>query len=539
MHIHTPSPWSRRRFFSTAAGSALLPFVPSSILAQDDDLVTVSVLHTTDLHGHIVPTQTYPEKDGSVIEDVGGLARCVTQIRAWQKENPNNLLLDIGDLYQGTHVSLATQGQLMMRLLNSMNYDGWVIGNHELDWGLDKLAAVVKTSTVPVLGSNCKHAGQWTNRLDAANPLSKVAPYVIKEIAGFKIGVIGTVTPGLPYWLAPRLLQEFSAEDPVKSINFAMKQLRAEKVDAIVLASHMGLKGPGRPDDFANRIMQIADDNVGVDVIIAGHTHKDLPNQMVRGVPYTQANYYGIHCGKVDLVFSKSKRRLIAVNPITKLMDKSVAQDPMILSASAKEREGSEKELTREIGSLKEGLAKAPAEGQPPESIYLLTKALLHCLKKRNVAVDAVLHGAFYELDVKPGKKTIADAWDIVPYENYLATASFSPEELKIVLEECITAPYSSHVLDGLKASIEGTGKKQKVTDITLPDGKPLDPKKRYRIALNSYDMQSGGNRYTKLNEIAYSKAAAAETFDVQSREALIEFFTEKKEITRKDLGLT
>jgi 2',3'-cyclic-nucleotide 2'-phosphodiesterase (5'-nucleotidase family) len=275
-----------------------------------------------------------------------------------------------------------------------------------------------------------------------------------------------------------------------------------------------------------------------VDVIIAGHTHKDLPNQIVRGVPYTQANYYGIHCGKVDLVFSKSKRRLMAVNPITLYMDKSVAQDPMILSASAKEREGSEKELTRPIGSLKEGLAKAQGVGQAPESVYLITKALLHCLKKRNAPVDAVLHGAFYELDVKPGKKTIADAWDIVPYENYLATANFTPAELKIVMEECINSAYSTHTLDGLKASIEGTGKKQKVTDITLPDGTPLDQGKRYRIALNSYDMQSGGNRYTKLNEIAYSKAAEAQTFDVQSREAVIEFFTEKKEITRKDLGL-
>jgi 2',3'-cyclic-nucleotide 2'-phosphodiesterase (5'-nucleotidase family) len=389
-----------------------------------------------------------------------------------------------------------------------------------------------------VLGSNCKHGGKWTSQLEAAQPLSKVKPYIIKEVAGFKIGVIGTVTPGLPKWLAPRLLQEFETLDPVKSIDFAMKRLREEKVDAIVLASHMGMKGPGRPDDFANRINQIADENVGVDVIIAGHTHRDLPDLKVRGVPYTQANYYGIKCGKVDLVFSKSQRKLMGVTTSTALMDASVAQDPMILSASAKEREDSEKELQREIGSVAEPLKAKPAPGAPPEHLWLITHAILHGLKKRNVAVDGVLHGSFYELDVPAGKKTIANAWELIPYENYLASATFTPAELKVVLEECLNTAYSSHQLDGFKVTLEGPEKKKKVTRITLEDGTLLDPEKRYRIAMNSFDMQTGGNRYQKLNEIAYSKEAEAQTYDVQSREILIEYFTEKKIISRKDLGV-
>lgn len=539
MNIFTPTNFSRRNLLGKLGATGLLAALPWDVFAEDEDLVTVSILNTTDLHGHIVPTQMYPEKDGSIVKDVGGLARCVTQIRAWQKENPNNILLDIGDLYQGTHVSWSTQGQLMVKLLNNLNYDAWVIGNHEFDWGFEPMVNAVKTSTVPVLASNAKVGGQWTNKLtDQTEPLSKIKPYIIKEVAGFRIGIIGTVTPGLPAWLAPTLLGNFTAEDPVKSIDFAMKKLRQEKVDAIVLASHMGLKSQFAKDDFANRIYQIAQENVGVDVIIAGHTHRDFADHKVAEVPYTQASYYGIHCGKVDLVFSKKTRKLEFVNCGTKLMDASIAQDPMILSASAKEREVSDKEMAREMGTLKEVLSKESAPGKAAETLLLLTRAMRFALEKRKIAVDGVLHGNFYEDDIKPGAKTIADAWEIVPYENRISTSGMTKAEMMAVVEECMNASYSTHNLDGFNVVLEMKGKKAVLKDITLPDGKPLEPERRYRIALNSYDAQSGGQRYSILNQVSTSAAAKSEVYDVQSRDALIEFFTEKKSITRKDLGI-
>lgn len=538
MQIYSPAHFSRRRFLKHMGSAAVLTAVPMQLFAEDEDKVVVSILNTTDLHGHIVPTHMYPEKDGSMVQDVGGLARCVTQIRAWQKENPNHILIDIGDLYQGTHVSWNTQGQLMIRLLNSMHYDAWVVGNHEFDWGFDPMVNVIKASTVPVLGSNAKVGGKWTNKLeDPEHPLGKIKPYIIKEIAGFRIGIIGTITPGLPYWLAPRLLGDFSAEDPVKSIDYAMRKLRDEKVDAIVCASHMGLKNEFAKDDFANRIRQIAEENVGIDVIIAGHTHKNFGNQKVSGVPYIQANYFGIHCGRTDLVFSKSKRRLEFVNVGTKLMDSSIAQDPMILSASAKERETSDKELTREIGELKETLSMEAEPGKAAESLLLLTRAIRFALEKRKVNVDGVLHGSFYESDIQAGPKTIADAWKIVPYENFISTAGLTREELIIVLDECLNTAYSSHSLDGFKVTVTSEGKKVVVQDVTLPDGKPLDENVRYRIALNSFDAQSGGQRFPKLHEITTAPKSKSEVFDVQSREALIEYFTEKRTISKKDLA--
>ncbi len=118
--------------------AAALPF---ALPAETENTVTISLLHTTDLHGHILPTSDYAGRT-----DLGGLARCATQIRAWRGANPNSLLLDIGDVYQGTQVSLDTRGALMIRCLDALGYDAWVVGNHEFDWGIDAFADSLKNS---------------------------------------------------------------------------------------------------------------------------------------------------------------------------------------------------------------------------------------------------------------------------------------------------------------------------------------------------------------------------------------------------------
>jgi 2',3'-cyclic-nucleotide 2'-phosphodiesterase (5'-nucleotidase family) len=478
----------------------------------------------------------YPDSRGAVVADVGGLARCATQIHAWRKDNPNHLLLDIGDIYQGTHVSLASRGRLMMRLLNSLSYDAWVIGNHEFDWGPEPLADAVKASAGAVLCSNAKIEGVYANLLkDKSQPLARIRPYLIKEVAGFRIGIIGSITPGLPAWSAPRLMGGFEAAPPVRSIQYALGRMKREGVDAVIVAAHMGLKGVGAADDFANRINGIAREVEGIHCIIAGHTHREIGSHRLGPVAYTQAGYHGIWCGRTDLVFSKRTRQLVAVNTQAKLMDSAVAQDPAILSASATERQASDTELARPIGRLEADLAADSAPGRPAATLLLLTRAIRHALRQRKVPVDGVLHGNFIETPIKAGPKTIADAWDIVPYENHLCTAGFTRDELMEILAEVFNSKQSTHNLDGFGVTAEKVGRKWRVSGITLPDGRPLDPARRYRIALNSYDAQSGGRRFEILNRIATAPAAALEFFPLQSREALIGFFTARKTVTAAD----
>ena len=101
--------------------SALPAWLRAAEIASQD-LVTISILHTTDLHGHILPTVDY---DGR--PDLGGMARCITQIRRWREENPNSILIDVGDVYQGTEFALRDQGRMMIDLFNLLRY-AWIIG---------------------------------------------------------------------------------------------------------------------------------------------------------------------------------------------------------------------------------------------------------------------------------------------------------------------------------------------------------------------------------------------------------------------------
>src|SRR5205823_12023646 len=146
------SSWTRRDFVKLIGRAGLISAVPNLAHAAailNPDAVCISILHTTDLHGHILPTSDY---DGN--PDRGGLARCVTQIRRWRQQNPNSILIDIGDVYQGTDVGWRTKGDLMIDLFNYLKYDAWVVGNHEFDWGIEPFERALETSTMPVLAAN-------------------------------------------------------------------------------------------------------------------------------------------------------------------------------------------------------------------------------------------------------------------------------------------------------------------------------------------------------------------------------------------------
>ena len=175
--------WTRRDFLKLVSRAGLISAVPSVACAAatlNSDTVSIAILHTTDLHGHILPTTDY---NGN--PDLGGLARCVTQIRHWRQQNPNSILIDVGDVYQGTDVGLRTKGELMIDLFNHLKYDAWIVGNHEFDWGIEPFLHAVEKSTMPVLAANTLMEGRRAGEIsDAKNPFAKIQPYIMKEIRG-------------------------------------------------------------------------------------------------------------------------------------------------------------------------------------------------------------------------------------------------------------------------------------------------------------------------------------------------------------------
>lgn len=522
----------RRQFLRLLGGAAASLATPGWLRAAENlpsDLVRISLLHTTDLHGHILPTLDYNGR-----ADVGGMARCVTQIRRWRKENPNSLLIDIGDVYQGTEFALRDQGQMMIELFNLLRYDAWIVGNHEFDWGIEPFRQAVARSAMPVLAANTRLEGKPAGDFDRAPQIfAKIQPFVLKEIAGIKIAIIGLTTPGMPFWFPPKFIEGIEFQNPVEPVRRAIRAAKGQGANVIVLAGHMGLKERTGGDDFANRCMSLTAEFPEAAVFIAGHTHQDIPRRLTNGVLLTQADHFGIHVGRVDLLFDRASRKLLHQEAYTEIMDGRIPLDPVVLSRARPQLDRAAAALTQPIGELADTLSVKSRPGEPSEVAALIAAAITESLGEGGVPIDGVFHGLFEDQHAfKKGPKTVGDIWEILPYENFLVTGELLPVELKVVMEEVFQS-HETRSLTGFKILLEGKGKELRLTNLWLADGRPLDPSRRYRIAVNTFDSRSAGHRFMKLRDLLDRSEAKCTFHPVQTRDALIDYFRRHKVVHR------
>ena len=526
------SSWTRRDFLKLAGRAGLLsafPTMASAAAALEPDTVCISVLHTTDLHGHILPTSDY---DGTT--DRGGLARCVTQIQRWRGQNPNSILIDVGDVYQGTDVSLRNKGGLMIDLFNHLRYDAWVIGNHEFDWGIEPFYQALQRSAMPVLAANTILDGNPAcSSSDWQHPFAKIQPLIVKEIAGIKVAVIGVTTPGMSFWLPREFTPGLEFPHPVESVRRAIAKAKSEGAHAIVLTGHMGLKPRTGGDDFANTVMALTSEFPDIAVFIAGHTHQAVPIRLTNNVPFTQADHFGIHVGRVDLLFDRNSKKLLRRETICELMDNRFYPDHIVLSRAEAQLAQSEAILAQSISELTETLHARGRDGRTNEIEKLIGAAIMESLSERNILVDAVMHGVFDEnAKVAAGPITINEVWNILPYENFIVTAALSPDEIKAVMEEV----YGSHEprdLVGIELKVEGRGPDRRIVSMMFSDGRPLERAKKYVVAVNSFDARSGGHHFMKLRALLDRPEANRVLHPVQTRDALIDYFRRHKVVHR------
>jgi 2',3'-cyclic-nucleotide 2'-phosphodiesterase (5'-nucleotidase family) len=526
--FHPDTLWSRRDFLRVVGRAGLLSAVPTlanAAAALDPDTVCISILHTTDLHGHILPISDY---DGN--SDRGGMARCVTQIRRWRRENPNSILIDIGDVYQGTDVSLRNKGELMMDLFNHLKYDAWIVGNHEFDWGIDTFMNALQRSAMPVLAANTMLDGKPAGALsDSKHPFAKVQPLIVKEIAGIKLAIIGVTTPGMQFWLGSEFTRGIEFVNPVEPVRRAIVRAKSEGADAIVLTGHMGLKLRSGGDDFANTVMALTSEFPEAAVFIAGHTHQAIPSRLTNGVLFTQADHFGIHVGRVDLLFDRNSKKLLHREAICELMDNRFRFDDVIVSRAKSQLAESDVALAQPIGELAETLRGRSRPGMPSDIERLIGAAIMEALRERSVPVAGVMHGTFDDkADLHAGPKTVSDIWNVIPYENYIVTAQLSPEEIKTVMEEVFTSHEKRNLL-GFEVKTEGRGYDRRIVSMTLADGRPLDRSKKYVIAFNSFDSRSGGHHFMKLRALVETPTVNSILHSVQTRDALIDYFQRHK----------
>lgn len=476
---------------------------------------TVSIFHTTDLHGRILPTSTYEGLD-----DVGGFARCATCIRGWRRESPASLTVDVGDVWQGTAASRESDGALFMTLFEALGYDAWTLGNHDFDWGPEILAANLERSPGRILTANLDRGGRVPGEFDG--PWAKVAPWKVADVGGFRVGLIGLVTPGLASWLDPETLGGVAATEPGPALQRAVAEARDAGAEAIVVLGHMGWRFE---DDYANPVRTLLEGAAGVDVYLAGHSHQNRPAWMVGDVLCTQASYHGIHCGRVDLTFDADTRRLVDRRVFTLLMDDRYEPDPQVLTIARPDLARAEEVLARRVATA---VTRIPGKGRGSGLVTLFCASFAAALGRRGEPVDGVFHGTFYSGDLPAGPVTVADCWRMIPYENLLVVAELTAADLlEIVAEDAAGDPRSDRTLWPFTVTGGGDG-----TPAALSfGGRPVDPARRFRVAFNTYDAQSGGRRLPRLAALLAAPAAKRKRIPLDTRAALLESLLDRGEI--------
>jgi 5'-nucleotidase len=293
---------NRREFIRsvTGAGALLgLGFLNSSFDADDKKHVKIVILHTNDVHSHIDP---FPDNDPKY-PGLGGVERRAALINEIRAKEKNVLLLDAGDIFQGTPYFNMYGGELEMKLMSAMKYDASAIGNHDFDGGLENFAKQMKHADFPLLCANYDFTG---------TPMEgKTLPYSIFEKEGVRIGVfgLGIELAGL---VDSRLYGKTQYLDPIIKAAEMTHTLRNEKkCDIVVCLSHLGYKYEN--DKLSDLIL--AKKSSGIDVIIGGHTHTflDKPillkNRDEKDVYVTQVGWAGIRLGKITIYTNKKTRK--------------------------------------------------------------------------------------------------------------------------------------------------------------------------------------------------------------------------------------
>ncbi|HEU4872132.1 MAG TPA: metallophosphatase [Pyrinomonadaceae bacterium] len=285
---------NRRTFLTTSAAfGATLAAFPRDAFSVADTVITI--LHTNDTHSQIDPLPANDRNAG-----MGGVARRATLVKRIRKENPNTLLVDAGDVLQGTPYFNFYKGEVEYKAMSAIGYDAGTLGNHEFDNGVEALAAALKFANFDVVSANYDVKGTVLE--------SKVKRYVVRTLGGIRVGLFGLgVSPTA--LITPENFKGVTYIDPVVAAREVVKKLRDEERCALVVCmSHLGYVETGdRGDTF------VASQVDGIDFIAGGHTHTFMEKPVTQAQPcgaktlIFQVGKSGIYVGRVDFTFRSGK----------------------------------------------------------------------------------------------------------------------------------------------------------------------------------------------------------------------------------------
>ena len=503
-----------------------------TVLVSAADRAQVTLLSTTDLHGHIYPLDYYTDKPADL-----GLAKLATLIKQARRDAPDLLLLDCGDTIQGTPLVYFhnrknnTPPDPMMLVMNSLGYVAMTPGNHEYNFGLAVLEKARREAAFPWLSAN-------TYRTGTDEPAYQ--PYLVKEVAGVRVGILGLTTPAIPHWENPENYAGLEFRPLVSEAKKWVAILRGrEHVDAVVVAVHCGVEedlatGRTASGNFAseNAALALAREVPGLDVLFLGHTHRDIPALVVNGVLLIQAGRWGDCLGRADLTFTRAAGgawTLAAKASRTIPVRADTPADPAVLALAEPYHREAQAWLSRPIGTCARPLEASHAHLQDSALLDLIQRVQLEA-GPADVSLAANYNP---RARIPAGPVTVRDIAGLYPYENTLYVIEATGAQLKAALEHSARyflpyvegkspaelidraiAGYNFDIAEGVTYELDlRRPLGDRILNLTF-QGAPLPPDRKLRLALNNYRYNGGGG-YTMFKDAKVLARSSAEIRDL------------------------
>lgn len=448
------------------------------------------LIEITDFHGALEDASTPPLPAGAV------LAKNINNIK---NTNPNRtLVLGGGDLYQGSPMSNVLFGVPVQKLMSSIGMEVTALGNHEFDWGLDKIInTTMKDSKYSIVCSNLynKNTGERV-----------FEPYKIINKDGVKIAVIGAITTETPGIVLPSNVANYKFTDPLNEINSLAKDIKDnKKADVILALMHEG----SNQDCKTGKVFDIADKLSNVDAVLGGHSHTAVQAISKTGIPVVigKAQAKGFidlkmsveSSGKVSFLNSTTSYIALDNNKYNGYKAKNPITDANALSivADAKKQVGST--FNEVIGKTDKDLTRK--QDTAPFGESYLGNWTADIIKNKGNADVGLQNNGGIRVDIPKGDITVGTIFYLMPFDNVVTTVKMNKAQLTKVFEEAFADNGVGVQMSGLKVSYDSTKPSgNRVIDIKKTDGTSISDKETLKVATNDF-MATGGDGFVVFNE--------------------------------------
>lgn len=491
--------------------------------------INVQLLGINDFHGQL---DTFNSKINA-----GGAEYLAAYLKQREATNPNTLMLHAGDAVGASSpVSALLQDEPTIRFLNKLGFDAGTIGNHEFDEGVKEMMRLIKGGSHPKTeGKYGKFEGASFPYV-AANVIDKntnkplLDPYVIKEVGGAKIGIIGIVLSDTPSIVIPSGVEGVEFTDEAEAIDKYAKELESKGIKSIVVLAHNPANSTADGQNATGELVEIAnkiDDEV--DVLFGGHNHA-LTNAVVDNKLLVQSFSSGTAFSDVDLVIDPNTQDIVKKQAEIVTVDRSkIAPDPEIKAFVDKYVADVAPVLNAEIGSTPNYISKEiNADGEST-----MGNLIADSMREQTKTDFAFMNPGGVRADIDAGTITWKEAFTVQPFGNDLVKMDLTGAQVKSLLNEQWADPTRAKILQisGLKFTYDDSRPAgDRIVSVTFPDGKAVEMDKTYSVTVNNF-MAGGGDGYTTLKN---GKNAAIDVVDL---DALVNYIKAKGTVDPKIEG--